>query len=317
MPEMITLSVIIVNWNVRNLLVDCLRSLFAYNTPLALEAYVVDNHSTDGSVELLKRDFPQVKLIVNDKNIGFSRANNQGIHQAQGRYILLLNPDTVWVDDSLRRMVIFMDSHPEIGVIGPKLLNSDRQSIQYWGARKLPRPLDTFFEYTKLSSLFPSNHLLGRYRMEYWDHADSREVDCLSGACLLIRRETIQEVGLLDEIYSLYWEDTDWCHRVVLSRLKIYYWTEAQLVHLGGQSSLQNRGPSVVMFVRGAYLYFRKFYGFTGALRVWLLLWPASLAKLLAWSIIAILRSTSRELAFKQLKAYWTICLLFPSAGNS
>jgi GT2 family glycosyltransferase len=309
---MIKLSVIIVNWNVRDLLEDCLRSLFTYNAELALEVYVVDNHSSDGSVEFLKRDFPQVKLIENDENIGFSKANNQGIHHAQGRYILLLNPDTVWVDDSLQRMVTFMDNHPEIGVVGPKLLNADKQSIQYCGARRLPRPLDTFFEYTRLSSLFPRNRLLGRHLMADWDHTDSREVDCLSGACLLVRRETIQEVGLLDEGYPLYQEDIDWCHRVGLTQWKLYYFAEAHLIHVGRQSTLQNRGPSTINAVRGVYLYYHKFHGATAVLWVWLLIWLASIAKLLVWVVVFLLRPGSRELALKQMKAFWKVCWLPP-----
>ena len=310
MSEMITVSVIIVNWNVRRLLRNCLRSLFSHNSQLALEVWVVDNHSSDHSAKLLRRDFPGVRLIENENNIGFARASNQGIRQAWGRYILLLNPDTVWVDDSLSGMVAFMDGHPGVGAVGPKLLNADRQSIQYWGARRLPRPLDTFYEYTKLNLLFPCNRHFGRYLMADWDHADSREVDCLSGACLLVRRKTIQEVGLLDEDYPVYWEDTDWCHRVGLTQWKLYYLASAQLVHIGRQSTLQNRGPSTINAVRGIYRYYRKLHGPLTALWIWMLIWPASMAKMLGWVVVFLFKSGGRELALRQMGVYWKICRL-------
>lgn len=313
MPETGFLSVIIVNWNVRDLLAECLRSLFAHIASPAVEVIVVDNDSHDGSVDLLKNEFPQVTLIENEDNIGFARANNQGIRRALGRYILLLNPDTIWMDDSLTRMVSFMDGHPEVGVAGPRLLNADRKSIQYWGARRLPLPLDTFIEYTKLDRLFPLNQLAGRYLMTDWDHADSREVECLSGACLLIRRETIEEVGLLDEGYPLYFEDTDWCHRVGLTGRQLYYFADAQLVHIGRQSTLQNRGPSTVNAVRGIYRYYRKFHGVPTVLWVWLLIWQASMVKAVAWGVIFLIHCGNRELALKQMRAYWNICRLPPN----
>ena len=278
-----------------------------------MEVFVIDNNSRDDSVDSLRRDFPQIQLIENKENVGFSRANNQGISKASGQYVLLLNPDTFWVDDSLQRMVSFMENRQEIGVVGPKLLNADGKSVQFWCARRLPRPRDTFFEFTKLSYLFPNNRLTGRYLMSYWDHNDSRKVECLSGACLLIRRETLSEVGLLDESYPLYCEDTDWCHRVGLSRWHLHYYAEAQLIHIGQQSSLQNRGLSTVMAVRGLYRYYRKFYGNATALWIWFLICSVSVAKLIVWALIFVIRSNDqRRIARNQVKAYWMICRLLP-----
>ena len=315
MIESTVVSVVIVNWNVRKLVVNCLRSLIARNPSLILDISVIDNNSSDGSGELIRREFPQIKLIQNLENVGFSRANNQGIREAQGQYILLLNPDTLWVDDSLQRMVEYMNSHPEVGVLGPKLLNADAQSIQYWGARRLPRPLDTFFEYSKLSSIFPRNRLFGRHLMGNWNHTDSREVECLSGACMLIRQQTLQEVGLLDENYPLYTEDTDWCYRVHLTNWKMYYFAEARLIHIGQQSSLQNRGKATINAVRGIYRYHRKFYGVAALLMVWFLVWITSIAKIFGWAALFLIRANGRELALKQMKTYWNVCCLLPTAG--
>lgn len=311
MSERTILSVIIVNWNVRDLLLNCLSSLFAYNCLQKYEVIVVDNNSIDESAEYIRCKFPQVKLIENIENVGFARANNQGIAGACGRYILLLNPDTYWIDDSLQRMLVFMDAHPEIGAVGPKLLNADRQSIQYWGARMLPFPKDTFFEYTKLSSLFPHNRVFNRYLMGDWDHASSREVECLSGSCMLIRRETLQEVGLLDENYPLYAEDTDWCHRVSLTKWKLFYYSDAQLVHIGQQSSLQNRGPATIKAVKGIYRYYSKFYGVVALLSIWFFILIASVAKIFAWSLLFPIVK-DRTTAINQVKSYMKICTLVP-----
>jgi len=312
MNESTVVSVIIVNWNVRDLLANCLSSLFTCNPSLTLDVCVIDNNSIDGSFALIHHKFPHIKLIQNIENIGFSRANNQGIREAQGKYILLLNPDTLWIDDSLQQMVEYMNNHPEVGVLGPKLLNTDVQSIQYWGARRLPRPLDTFFEYSKLSSIFPRSHVFNRQLMGDWDHTDSREVQCLSGACLLIRREALHEVGLLDEGYLLYSEDTDFCHRVYLTDWKMYYFAGARLIHIGQQSSLHNRGSATINAVRGIYRYHRKFHGLGASLFVWLLIWITSIAKIFGWLAIFIVKADDRNLAVKQIQSYWEVCCLPP-----
>ena len=310
---MFDVSIIIVNWNVRELLANCLRSLFRYNKSLLKhEVIIIDNHSSDNSVQFLRENFPLVKIIENKENHGFARANNQGIIEAFGRYILLINPDTFWIDNSLEKIVEFMDKNLDVGALGPKLLNIDKETIQYWGARRLPLPLDTFFEYSKISSLFSRNRLLNRQLIGNWDHKDSREVQCLSGACLFIRRETIQEVGLLDEQYPLYSEDTDWCHRVHLTKWKMYYLAEAQLVHIGSQSSLQNRGPATIKGIQGTYRYYCKFYGLGTILSIWFLIWITSIYKIFAWVFVLIINPYSREIALKQVGVYWDICFLLP-----
>lgn len=276
-----------------------------------MEIYIVDNNSEDASVEIIKNEFPQVKLIENSTNIGFARANNQAIRQANGRYILTLNPDTLFLDDSLKRMMDFIDNHPEIGMIGPKLLNSDKKTIQYWCARKLPNPFDVFFEYTKLHKLFPHNRLFGRHLMSYWDHNDSRTVECISGACMLIRKEVLEKVGLFDENYPLYTEDTDLCHRINLTSWKIFYLAEAKLVHIGGQSTSKMRGPSTIKSVQSTYRYFLKYYNIPSVIILWLLILSASIAKILAWSFLFLIVK-DRKTAFNQIKTYMKICTLVP-----
>jgi hypothetical protein len=309
-------SIIIVSWNVRDCLSNCLKSVFATSSRISVEVFVIDNHSTDGSVEAVRREFPTVRLVENSVNVGFATANNQGIQQSSGEYVLLLNPDTLMLEGSLDRVLQVMESDAKVGVTGPKLLNEDG-TIQYWCARALPRPRDSFFEYSKLSALFPRSRLFGRYLMGYWDHRDSREVECLSGACLFIRRRTLEEVGALDEGYPLYTEDTDWCHRVRDAGWKLYYCADAQVIHIGQQSSSQNRGRSTVSAVYGVYRYHRKFNGRWAAVSAWLLLSMTSIFKLIAWSALGVTRIAGRERAAEQVRAYWEVCKLWPRSPKT
>ena len=307
MSPAVTVSVIIVNWNVRDCLIRCLRSLFADTGGPPLEVFIVDNNSADGSVEAVHREFPNVTVIVNTENVGFARANNQGCRESTGEYVLLLNPDTVIIEDSLARMVRFMESQPDVGVSGPKLLNADR-TIQYTCARALPLPRDALFAYTKLSSLFPRSRFFGRQLMGYWDHKDSRDVECLSGACLFIRRRTLQEVGGLDEGYPLYAEDTDWCYRVKQAGWRLHYYAEAQVTHIGRQSSLQNRGRATLSGVYSLYRYHCKFHGRSAGVRLWLFLWMASILKLSVWTGLYVIGIGPREQSLEQVRTYWEVC---------
>ncbi len=305
-------SVVIVSWNVSGLLMRSIESLLAHARGLALEVFVVDNASTDGTVARVSQAFPDVRVIANAENVGFARANNQAIRQARGRYVLLVNPDTEWLDDSLSRLVAFLDRHPEVGVAGPKLLNADGQTIQFEGARRLPRPFDTFCEYVRLPALLPGRSWACRHLMPEWDHQDSRQVDCLSGACLLIRREVLDEVGLLDEGFPFNIEDIDWCHSVRRSRWQLYYMAEARLLHVGRQSILQNRGASTLNAMRGVYRYYRKQHGGAVTLQAWALLWPVSVAKLLGSLAVIILSPSRRSEAREQFSTFWKVCRLHP-----
>jgi GT2 family glycosyltransferase len=310
--DSVDLSIVIVSWNVRELLARCLASIQAHRSSLTLEIIVIDNASTDGSPERVRAEFPDVVVMVNAENRGFATANNQAIAVATGRYVLLLNPDTLWVDDSLATLVAFLDAHPRVGAAGPKLLNADATTIQYWGGRRLPKPADTLIEYSKFDRVFPNSALSRRQLIADWDHQDSHEVECLSGACMVVRAETIREVGALDEGYPLYSEDTDWCHRIRRKGWGIHYLAEAKVIHIGQQSSLQNRGPSTVKAVTGVYRYYRKFYGPLTVLRVWAGIWVISVAKLVAWAILRITGRTERRVANDQVRAYWSICWLLP-----
>jgi GT2 family glycosyltransferase len=254
------LSVVIVNWNARELLADCLDSLFAAAERLTLEVLVVDNASSDGSVEMLQKSYPEVELIANRENLGFARAANQAIRRSRGCRILLLNPDTLVMKQSLSKMVGLLDLQPLVGALGPKILTAEG-SIDSQAGRRFPTLLTELFDQLSVSRLFPRSRLFGRYLMGYWDHDDSREVDLLSGACLMVRREVIEQVGLLDKEFFLYGEDVEWCHRIQRAGWKVFYYAEAEIIHLGGGSTKGAKEGLPLEALRSMNLFFAKAYG--------------------------------------------------------
>ncbi|MCK5175854.1 MAG: glycosyltransferase family 2 protein, partial [Planctomycetes bacterium] len=204
-------SIIIVAWNVRKLVQDCLKSVYDQTEGIEFEVIYVDNASEDGSVEMVSAEFPEVKIIENQKNEGFIRANNQAIEVANGRYVLLLNSDTIVLDNAIAKTVKFADAHPEAAVVGCKVLNPDR-SLQR-NCFMYPSLLNMFLSATYLYKLFPKSRFFGRERMGWWDFGDTREVQTVCGCFSLVRKEAIDQVGLMDPTYFVYGDDPDWCYR--------------------------------------------------------------------------------------------------------
>ncbi len=229
----IDISVVIVSWNVSELLRDCIGSLIREVSSLNYEIMVVDNASSDGTVAMVKKEFPQVRLIENQVNIGFPRANNQVIPDCRGEFILFLNPDTVVLPGSINAMRDFLLRNTEYGAVGPKITRPDG-SIQVECASKFPTLWDMFCEMTFLSRIFSGNPLFGYWRMTYWDHEDSRDVECLLGAAILMRRSILGRIGLMDE--HMYIEDEDLCYRILEDGWKIRYLSESGIVHFDGAS---------------------------------------------------------------------------------
>ncbi len=254
---MIKLSIIIVNWNVKELLKKCLKSIFGTLVNLDFEVIVVDNNSSDGSVNMIKKKFPAVKLIINNKNVGFSKANNQAIKKSNSPYTLLLNPDTIIHLDALEILANFLDEHKDVAVVGPKVLNEDG-SIQHECARHFPTPLSEFFVLTGLYKKFPKNKWFGYYLMNYWDHNDAREVDCISGSCMMIRKDILDKIGLLDEKFFMYGEDVDLCYRIKQVDYKIWYLPEATITHFAGKSSEKNANYMLYESCKSMEFFFKK-----------------------------------------------------------
>lgn len=261
------LSIVIVNWNVKALLRDCLQSIFSnwQDNSAQIEVIVVDNASNDGSAAMVRAEFPQVILIENWQNVGFTVGNNQAIEETHGRYVMLLNPDTEVRDNALQTIVRYMDRHPQTGVVAPKLLNPDG-TVQS-SRRRFPTLATAFLESTVLQQWWPDNKTLRAYYMQEQSDDEIQEVDWGTGACLTVRREVIQQVGLLDESFFMYSEEMDWCYRIKQAGWRIVYLPDAEVVHYGGQSSKQVIAAQHIHFQRSKIRFFRKHRGpFAGGL---------------------------------------------------
>lgn len=259
------LAIVIVNYNTRGLLRDCLASLLASRLEGSYAVYVIDNCSTDGSAAMVRAEFPAVHLIEQPTNSGYAAANNAGLRAAglegtsSPRYALLLNPDTLLKPDDLAQMVAFMDGHPEAGAAGPKLVRQDG-SLDRACRRSFPSPENAFYRLSGLARLFPRHPRFGRYNLGYLDPDQTAEVDSLVGAFMLMRGEALRQVGLLDERFFMYGEDIDLCYRIKERGHKIYYNPAVTVLHYKGAASRQRSSASIVHFYRAMALFHDKHY---------------------------------------------------------
>lgn len=303
------LSIIIVSWNVENYLRNCLKSIYETTSGISFEIFVVDNASADRSVRMVKKDFPQVKLITNKENLGFPKANNQAIKVSNGKYILLLNPDTVVRGNALEQMVDFLEGNPTVGAVGPKIF-SDDGTIQFTCARNFSTLLTSFSSIFLLRRLFPKSRIWGRKLMGYWDHKDNRSVECLSGACIMIRRKTIDNVGMLDDVISMYLEDTDICYRIRKNNWINYYLSSAEVVHFGrGSSNKSSLGKNLeIMQIQAGDIFFKKHCSiFTYLLNHVILFWGSLFRIILIGGgiiLLKILGIKNDEFSFPTLSKY-------------
>jgi GT2 family glycosyltransferase len=249
-------SILIVNWNTKQLLSDCLRSVHENAGDVEYEVIVVDNASTDGSQELVKSHFPQVILIENEDNRGFAAANNQGMAIAKGRYVLLLNSDTIVLEDSIANTVAFAEAHPQAGVVGCRVLNPDR-TLQPT-CFMYPSLLNMLLSSMYLYKLFPKSRLFGRERMTWWDRNDVREVDVVTGCFMLVRRKAIEQVGVIDEQFFMYGEETDWCFRFHKSGWKVMFAPVGEIIHFGGGSSRMVKYEMICQLRSSILLFIKK-----------------------------------------------------------
>jgi GT2 family glycosyltransferase len=251
------LSIVIVNYNVKNLLKKCLESIFEYEKDIEFEVIVVDNNSNDHSQEMLKKNFPQVRLIENKRNLGFSAGCNQGIKQSQGRYILLLNPDTELTPGGFKKMIDFMDSKPEVGICAPKMM--DKEGNLQFSCRSFPSYLTAISSSQSiLNRIFPDNLLSQKYLLKNQDHSQIREVDWVSGSCLLAKREMFEKVGLLDERFYMYVEDVDLCYRAKMAGFSVFYFPPVVVVHHIGKSTQKKKLDMLVEHHRSMYYFYKK-----------------------------------------------------------
>ena len=306
------LSVVIVNWNTRDMLRDCLQTVFDGAGGLDLEVWVVDNASADGSVEMVKTEFPEARLICNCENRGFAAANNQALAEAAGRQVLLLNSDTLVLGDVLERSVDWLDAHPQVGVMGCRVLNRDR-SLQITGTR-FPSLLNLTLQATGLSRL--PGGFFDRYRMERWDRRNARAVDVVSGCYMMVRHGAMAKVGLLDEAFFFYGEETDWCSRFARAGWQLWMVPVGEIVHFGGGSVRQLSHRKDVLLTQGTVRLHTKHYGHLGGVACWTLLAAFNGSRALVWSLISAFggdRATARASHFRKVSL--DMCQAWPQKG--
>jgi len=258
------LSVVIVNYNVKHFIEQCLFSVLKASENIACEVFVVDNNSVDGSVTLIKEKFPQVNLIVNKTNTGFSVANNQALKIATGEYVLLLNPDTVVQEDTFAKILAFMDSHPDAGGLGVKMLDG-QGNFAPESKRGLPTPEVAFYKMFGFSRFFPKSKRFGKYHLTYLSEDQLSEIDVMSGAFMLIRKTVLDKIGFLDETFFMYGEDIDLSYRIKKAGYKNYYFPDTQIIHYKGESTKRSSLNYVVIFYKAMAIFSNKHFSGSNA----------------------------------------------------
>ena len=251
------LSIIIVNYNVKEFLQNLLHSAEKASSRISKEIIVIDNASDDGSVDIIKQKFPTVKLIENKNNIGFGSANNQGLKIAQGKYILFINPDCIVSENTFDKMISFFNEHPDCGLAGCKILNSDG-SLQLACRRSFPGPWTSFTKVTGLSNLFPGSRIFARYNLTYLDENRTHEVDAVSGSFMMIKRDAYEKVGGFDDQFFMYGEDLDLCYRVQKAGFKVYYVPDTQIIHYKGESTKRSNLDETKLFYDAMHKFVKK-----------------------------------------------------------
>lgn len=296
----VDVSIIIISWNTMEITCDCLRSIYELTKDVDFEVIVVDNGSTDDSCEVVEEEFPQVKLIKNGKNLGFSKANNIGIKVSTGRYLFLVNSDIIILDACVKKMIQFMDKNPHVGMAGPRILNPD-MSLQPT-CKHYPSLWNNFCQALGLNRLFPKSSFFSDWFMSYWQHDTIKKVDGLGGCFLVVRRKALDEVGLLDEDFFIYGEDIDWCRRFNLAGWNIMFNSETEAIHFGGASSSNAPIRFYLEMQKADLQYWRKHHGRSGRVIYAMIIVLGHLLRLLFASLKYVLSRRERESSSFKLK---------------
>lgn len=304
-PDAIDVSVVVVSYNTRELLAACLRSVVEQTPGLLLELIVVDNGSTDGSLDMLRAAFPAVRLIANGENLGFATATNQGIRASSGRLVLLLNPDTVVLDRAIERMAVFMDERPHVGACGCRLIFPDGAFQP--SAFPFPSVWSALYEY---SGAFEHVPALARRLVRGWIDPrpeQTRPVMWCSGACLMVSRACIGDVGLLDPGFFMYSEEVDWCRRMQRSAWQVYYLADAVVVHYLGRSQADGSYGRRLRQLRGELHYLRKWHGAGYAAAYRIVVAVCGLYHYAKHSRILAARTAPDEVSSAERRFYWAL----------
>lgn len=317
------LSVVIVNYNVKYFLEQCLHSVRRAMKGIDGEVFVVDNNSVDGSIKMLAEKFPEVIVIANKDNKGFSKANNQAIRVSKGKYVLLLNPDTIVEDDTFTKVIAFMEKHPDAGGLGVKMIDGKGRFLPE-SKRGLPKPSVAFYKIFGLAKLFPRSRVFGQYHLTYLDKDKTHQVDVLSGAFMLLRSKTLDKAGLLDESFFMYGEDIDLSYRITLAGYRNYYFPEARIIHYKGESTKKSSVNYVFTFYKAMIIFARKHFTLQNArlfsflihLAIWL---RASISIFWRFARNAFLPALDTLLIFAGIyfiKRYWENNFIYLEGGS-
>lgn len=316
------LSIVIVNYNVKYFLEQCLHSVRTATLEQEIEVFVVDNNSVDGSMDMVAEKFPDVRIIANKDNAGFSKANNQAIKQAKGEYILLLNPDTIVEKDTFIKVIEFMDNHPDSGGLGVKMVDGTGRYLPE-SKRGLPTPEVAFYKIFGLSRIFPKSKTFGKYHLSYLDKDSIHKVDILSGAFMLLRKKVLDEIGLLDETFFMYGEDIDLSYRIIKAGYKNYYFPETRIIHYKGESTKKSSVNYVFTFYNAMVIFAKKHFSAKNASLF------AGLINIAVYfrAILAILNRAFKQIMLPLIdtillsagiiliKNYWEHNIIFPEGG--
>lgn len=310
---MIDVSIVIVNWNTKELLLDCVQSLFDETLDSRIEIIVVDNASTDGSVDALRERFPQVRVFENSANLGFAKANNVGIRKASGRYVCLVNSDIVLLDRCIDRMCRFMDDCPDVGALGPATVDGEMRARN--NCREFPSLRNLMCEALYLNQLFPGVHLLRGRILDNPSSVETRSVEVLSGCLLMIRRETLKDVGLLDESFFIYGEDNDWCKRADMAGWKRQLYVNARAIHYGGASSSKKPLRFIIEMRKAQRQYWRKHHRRTTVAVHFAIMVLHHSLRAFAWTFAYLFRklfhSPKAKAALEELRVHGTLLKWF------
>ncbi len=251
------LSVIIVSYNVRYFLEQCLLSVIKASEGIDCEIFVVDNNSVDGSCSMVKNEFPGIKLIINHTNRGFSAANNQALQLATGRFILILNPDTIVEEDTFRKCISFMEQYPDAGAVGVRMTDGKGRFLPE-SKRGIPGPGTAFYKMIGLSYLFPKSKRFNKYYLGYLDEKKTTKADIIAGAFMFLRREAVRKTGLLDENFFMYGEDIDYSYRILQAGFSNYYFPGTNIIHFKGQSTSKENLNVFIAFYKAMIIFVHK-----------------------------------------------------------
>ncbi len=317
------LSVVIVSYNVRYFLEQCLHSVITAGQGIDTEIFVVDNASVDGSVKMLREKFPDVKCIANTENVGFSKANNQAIRRSAGDYILLLNPDTVVESDTFRKVIAFMDEHADAGGLGVKMVDGTGRFLPE-SKRGLPTPMVAFYKIFGLARLFPHSRTFNRYHLGYLPVDKTNPVDVLAGAFMLLRKSTLDKTGLLDEQFFMYGEDIDLSYRITQAGYKNYYFPETRIIHYKGESTKKGSLNYVFMFYNAMIIFAGKHFSRQNARLFSFLInlaiyFRASISVLHRAARTILLPLTDAIITYTGIyfiTRYWEYAVIYPTGGH-